>query len=372
MESPGLALTASREVPSARCAFVTFLMCNDSYLPGALMLAHGLRSQCIDAELVCLTTPHISADARFALGRLFDHVIDVEPIFVPHKRRQHRQDRPYWFTRLNALRLGRDGDLGLAYDKIVLLDADVLPLRRYGELLGLPAPAGILNECKAHMVQTSSGGCVSPSICLSGRWNWHDIYEPACGHGMVIPRAITDRVASDPSNMGVNGGLLVIEPSMRELHEILADIQRPEIARLVGDRFEWPDMQYLTMRWSGRWTNVDVRFAGLNGHPCPRLLNGIHFAGVKPWSFGRTDAMERFSGHADFQLWFSTCRHLFERAHPELLRIRQLLRLDEAIGRCIRQPILPCGRTMRLDDPPRCRDTLRACSTPSLSLSSIA
>ncbi len=37
-------------------AFVTFLMLNDSFLPGALLVAHQLRCLWTRADLVCLVT----------------------------------------------------------------------------------------------------------------------------------------------------------------------------------------------------------------------------------------------------------------------------------------------------------------------------
>jgi len=52
---------------SNKSAFVTFLMLNDSYLPGALMLAYGLRKQETEVDLVCLITEEITHDARYAL-----------------------------------------------------------------------------------------------------------------------------------------------------------------------------------------------------------------------------------------------------------------------------------------------------------------
>ena len=67
-------------------------MLNDSYLAGALVLAYALRQQKTVADLVCLTTDEITPRARYALGVLFDHVVEVESIFVPHKRRQQRQE----------------------------------------------------------------------------------------------------------------------------------------------------------------------------------------------------------------------------------------------------------------------------------------
>ena len=129
-----------------RYAFVTFLMLNDNYLPGALVVGHGLRRQSTRAALICLVTDGVSGAARDALRLVFDQVLEIECFHVPHSRRQERQDRPYFFTRLHALRLGADGDLGCNFEKIVLIDADVLPIVHCDHLFSMDPLAGVLAE----------------------------------------------------------------------------------------------------------------------------------------------------------------------------------------------------------------------------------
>ena len=318
----------------SRFAFVTFLMLNDSYLAGALLLAYALRRQQSQADLVCLVAEEITAGARYALELLFDHIVTVDKIFVPHRRRQQRQDRPYWFTRMNALRLGEDGDLGFRYEKIVLLDADVLPLRHYDHLFLLQAPAGIINEHKSHFLESSVDGkfVIPPSVATTGTWRWHQLYGAVCPHGHQIPREITDRVQQDISNLGINTSLLVLQPSMDEFNFLKQDLERPAVRRLAGDLFDWPDMQYLTLRWSGRWTNVDLRFSGLNGYPSLDVLFGTHYAGFKPWYFGRAQSMAHYGRFDDFRFWFDEYRAMMA-AYPGLQKVKRLHTLHQNIQR---------------------------------------
>ena len=313
-------------------AFVTFLMLNDSYLPGVLLLAHGLRRQKSQADLICMVTEEISRPARQALAHLYDFVIDVEKIYVPHKRVQKRPYLPYVFTRLHALRLGSDGDLGHAYEKIVLLDADLLPLRHYDHLFALSTPAGTINERKIHVMEWGDdGNFIIPDQRGAGRYlELASIFTLIVLHGKPIPAEITDRVASDPTNTGVISSLLVLEPSLTEFQSILADIQSPQIQPLVGNAFDWPEMQYLTLRYSGRWTNVDLRFHSLNGYPTLDVLNGIHYTGFKPWQFRRTGSMQRYGRRADFQLWFKLYREMMQ-AYPLLQSNRKLRYLQKQI-----------------------------------------
>lgn len=316
-----------------RIAFATFLMLNDNYLPGALTLAYGLRRQGPRAPLIALATDGVSDDAREALDQLYDHVVEVDRIYVPHARRQERQDRPYYFTRIQVLRLGPDGDLGFDLERVVVIDADVLPLREYARLLEIEAPAGVLNERKSHFVQVDDEGqyVLSEEMLRSGQWNWHAIYAE-CLHGEPVPRYISDRPRDDPQNMGFNGSLFIMHPSATEYRAILEDIRRPEMRKLVGDKFDWPDMQYLTLRWSGTWRNIDARFSALNGYPDLSVLYGTHFAGFKPWYFHRRATMERYARYADFQLWFETYEEMLE-THPQLQRMAKLRRLlDDVRG----------------------------------------
>lgn len=310
-----------------RFAYVTLFTLNDSYLPAVLLLAYGLRRQNTQADIICLVTPEITTTARKALAILFDQILEVAPIYIPHSRSGKRPYLPYVFSKLHSLRLGADGDLGRHYDKIVLLDADLLPIKQYDHLFSLPTPAGSINEHKTHVMAWGEDGnfIIPDSVARQGTWNWHDIYAH-CPHGRPIPADITDRVLTDPGNMGVISSLLVIEPSLAEFQAILADIARSEIRTLVGDTFDWPEMQYLTQRWSGQWTNVDIRYHSLNGYPTLSVLYGIHYTGFKPWQFRKEGSMARYGRRADFQYWHKQYRQMLRR-YPDLLTFKKLRRL---------------------------------------------
>lgn len=316
----------------ARFAFVTLFTLNDSYLPAVLLSAFNLRQQKSQADLICLVTPEITASARQALALMYDHVLAVSPIVVPHRLAGKRPYLPLVFTKLHALRLGPDGDLGLHYDKIILLDADLLPIKQYDHLFSLPAPAGTINEYKTHVMEWGADGdfIIPASVYEDGTWHWHQLYA-ACGHGRLIPKAITDRVQTDPGNMGVISSLLLIESSLAEFEAIMTDLNKHEIRTMVGQQFEWPEMQYLTLRWSGQWTNIDLRFQSLNGYPQLDVLNGIHYTGFKPWQFRKEGSMKRYGRRADFQYWHNSYGRMLK-SIPQLRSFKKLQRLQNQIA----------------------------------------
>jgi len=290
-------------------------MRGDGYLPGALVLAYALKQQskqtypggagdaqhqaarpaseaCV-RDCICLVTDDVTEKARLALGLVYDKVIPINELRIKSDIGTGRSDRNLLMTRLEALRLGPNGGLGQHYDKIILLDADVLPLSNYDELFALPAPAGIIMEGKDDSYSNASK--------ISDKWSWHSHYEPVCPHGIPIPKEITDRVAHNHSNMGVNAGLWVLEPSKQQYDDFVAALHTKEIMRLVKN-FPWPEMQLATLLWSGQWTNIDIRYCSIGGYPRIDVLCGIHFAGLKPWQIKSRSAMH-YAKYPDFTLW---------------------------------------------------------------------
>ena len=284
-------------------AYVTFVMRNDSFVPGALVFAFALRKQNVTSDLVCIVSEQVSNQGVESLRMLFDDVIVLDEIYVPHNERQERQDRPFLFTRFNALRLGKDGDLGKVYDKILIADADLLPLHNYDSLFELNTPAGVINEKKAYCMESHKGKYVIPdSVYEDGTWIWHRQYE-ALPFGSKIPKEITDRVKMDKTNMGVNAALYLFEPSMTLFRSILDDVNDAEKLEQIR-AYPWPEMQYITEKMSGKWHNMDLKYSSFNGYPIIDVLHGIHYAGLKPWQL-KHRSIQHFGKNEDYKLWYA-------------------------------------------------------------------
>ena len=309
-------------------AFVTFIIRNDSYLPGALVFAYALKLQQTKSDLVCIVSENISESAIKSLEVIYDKVLVINEVYVPHERRQERQDRPFLFSRFNAFRLGKDGDLGQAYDKIIIADCDLLPLRNYDQLFELEAPAGIINEKKEYCLEYEDGKYISPnSVDIDGTWVWHKVYEQY-PHGTKVPKEITDRIKDDKENMGVNASLMLFKPTMELYESVMDDLINLDIQKEIS-KYNWPEMQYISDQLSGSWTNVDIRFSSFNGYPKIDVLYGTHFAGLKPWSI-KNKSIKSYGRFEDYQLWFHTfCKMIDEfpdLQNGKLLRIYNFIK----------------------------------------------
>lgn len=307
-------------------AFVTFIIRNDSYLPGALVFGYSLRLQKTKNDLVCIVSDNITDKAIKALEVIYDKVLVIDEVYVPHERRHERQDRPFLFSRFNAFRLGTDGDLGTDYDNIIICDCDLLALRKYDELFDLQAPAGIINEKKEYCMEYQNGKYIVPNTVLTdGTWNWHQIYKDI-PHGTLIPKEITDRINTDKENMGVNASVMLFKPTMDLYTSVMDDLATPEVQKEIST-YNWPEMQYITEKLSGSWTNVDLRYSSFNGYPKVDALYGIHFAGLKPWSI-KNKSVKSFAKFEDYRLWFHSYIQMFD-DYKELLNHNKLRRIRE-------------------------------------------
>lgn len=308
----------------AKNAYVTFIIRNDSYLPGALVFAYALKLQQTMHDLICIVSDKVSESAKEALLEIYDDVLVVDEVYVPHNRRHERQDRPFLFSRFHAFRLGPDGDLGKQYDKIILADCDVLPLRDYDTLFDVEAPAGIINEKKEYCMMYEEGSYIIPdSVYEDGTWNWHEIYHDV-PHGTLIPKEITDRVHKDKTNMGVNASIYILKPSMKFFESILDDVELPDVSQEIST-YNWPEMQYITTKLSGQWHNVDLRYSSFNGYPIIDVLYGIHFAGLKPWNINNK-SVKSFAKFDDYKLWHHTYLRMMNE-YPNLSSVGKLRRI---------------------------------------------
>ncbi len=308
-------------------AYVTFIIRNDSYLPGALVFAYALRKQGTINDIICIVSNNITKKAIDNLKILYDDVIVMDEVYVAHERRHERQDRPFLFSRFNAFRLGKDGDLGKNYDKIIIADCDLLPIQNFDNLFKLSPPAGIINESKDYCMEYSDGKYVIPdSVKINGNWKWHDVYKEI-PHSTKIPKEITDRVKADKNNMGVNASLMLFNPSMDLYNSIMEDLDKKEV-QLEISQYNWPEMQYITLKLSGEWNNIDIKYSSFNGYPVIDVLNGIHYAGLKPWSI-KNKSIKSYGKFEDYQLWFSVYIKMLEE-YP-LLQNGKLLRIKNYI-----------------------------------------
>lgn len=292
-----------------RFAYVVLIMMGDKYVVLAVLLAYSLRRAGTGVDLIVQVTEDVSEKARQVLKEHFDHVIEVPYIYVKSWRgeqQKHRKYLHYVFTKFQAFQLTQ-------YDKVVLLDADALMLSHTDHIFTLEPPAGIYIKYKELYVYYDNDG--QYKLPPNGKIDWFEKYCDCCMHGKKIPKAETDDVVTNPKNSGIGAGLMLIKPSNEEYDKMMADIRGPNY-ELISRKFIWPEQQYLTYWYSGKWTSMNPKFFGLQGYPHWSVLFGTHYAGDKPFMANYKTPIEERIKYSDFVLWHKMFQELLTE-HPE-------------------------------------------------------
>ncbi|KAK4453259.1 Glycogenin-1 [Podospora aff. communis PSN243] len=216
------------------------LLLTDTYLPGALVLAHSLRDAGTRKKLAILVTlDSISAEVVTQLKAVYDYVIPVVRIRNERPANLYLMNRPDLHSAFTKINLWRQTQ----FRKIVYLDADVVAYRAPDELFDLP--------------HTFSA---APDI------GWPDLF---------------------------NTGVMVLTPNMGDYYAMMAMADR-------GISFDGADQGLLNMHFKNTFHRLSFTY---NVTPSAHYqyvpaykhfqssINLVHFIGSeKPWLQGRDNS----------------------------------------------------------------------------------
>ncbi|KAL6863211.1 glycogenin glucosyltransferase [Amphichorda felina] len=213
------------------------LLLSDSYLPGALVLAHSLRDARTTKKLAVLVTlDYVSADSITQLQAVYDYVLPVPRIrnaYPSNLYLMNRSDLHSAFTKINLWKQAQ-------FSKIVYVDADVIAYRAPDELFSIP-----------------HAFAAAPDI------GWPDLF---------------------------NTGVMVLTPNLGDYYAMMAMAER-------GISFDGADQGLLNMHFKNSYHRISFTYnvtpsAHYQYVPAYRhfqsSINMVHFIGAnKPWFAGR-------------------------------------------------------------------------------------
>ncbi|KAJ8131304.1 hypothetical protein O1611_g2320 [Lasiodiplodia mahajangana] len=213
------------------------LLLTDTYLPGALVLAHSLRDAATTKKLAALVTlDSVSAEAITQLKSVYDYVIPVPRIRnaqPANLQLMNRTDLHSAFTKINLW-------CQTQFRKIVYIDADVVAYRAPDELFNIAHPFS-----------------AAPDI------GWPDLF---------------------------NTGVMVLTPNMGDYYAMMAMAER-------GISFDGADQGLINTHFRNNYNRISFAYnvtpsAHYQYIPAYRhfqsSINMVHFIGSdKPWFQGR-------------------------------------------------------------------------------------
>jgi alpha-N-acetylglucosamine transferase len=239
----------------------------DLYLDGNITVALGLRRQKTKAALICMCTPDVSKESINLLKIVYDKVVIVDYI-LPHPDLilNVRESYKYVFTKFHILNKKL-----FNYKKVCFVDSDIIPLKNYDSLFHLKTPAGI----------------IEPPRHTQGDIEQKFLKRCNLKHGSLVPKHFTDLWKPEAGDS--NAGLWVLTPNTKEFNAIIKQIQSdPKLwigpnkkhkgfytENGIVNKYGWPEQQYLTVRYSGKWTSIGFEYASW----CFKIKSslGIHF-----------------------------------------------------------------------------------------------
>jgi len=292
-------------------AYVTLVMLGDAYISAAIVMAQSLINTGSEADRIVLVTNDVTEEGKNILSMFFNHVIPITYIEIPNWRTEKQTWRKYLnlvFTKFHVFNL-------VQYKKIILIDADALILKHPDHIFSLNAPAGCFLEDKNLFIFYNEDGTYRlPDSPIP----WYEKFCDIAPHGALIPKEFTEKIRTNFKNSGIGGGLMLLEPKLGEFDDIIHNISSGEMKYLIEKKFVWPEQQYLTLRYSGLWHNINPRFFGLQGYPHWKVLYGLQYGGDKPFQLNSKIPIENRMKYDDYILWHDIYREILNK-NPELV-----------------------------------------------------
>eukprot|EP00795_Rhopilema_esculentum_P016666 gene16666-8104_t len=122
-------MEAQNKVPVIDEAFVSFIS-DDAYGSGAITLGTSLKNSRTTRKTVLLVTDGVSNDVRDRLSRIWDELVDIEPLFTTSEENLALTRRPELGVTITKLKIWTLTQ----FKKCVFMDADTLVLQNIDDL----------------------------------------------------------------------------------------------------------------------------------------------------------------------------------------------------------------------------------------------
>ncbi|GJN89782.1 hypothetical protein Rhopal_002771-T1 [Rhodotorula paludigena] len=251
------------------------LLTRTNYLQGALVLHQSLVQHGTRYPFVVFATAELPQVARDILRDRNIRVRDIEYLAPPDEQRKelNEHDRRFedTWTKLRVFEM-------VEYERLVLLDSDMLCVRNMDELLEMPM--------EPDWVAAAHACTCNPRKLAHYPKDW---IPENCGHTQArftVPLAHT--AFTKPTHTRLNSGAVVLQPSLALFSRMLAFLHTdPRVAT-----YSFPDQDLLADFFEGRYLPLSYRYNALKTlRYCHAEMwrdedvKNVHFILKKPWYY---------------------------------------------------------------------------------------
>lgn len=233
-----------------RYAFVICLWgSSKDYVLGALVLGYSIKRTKTQNTLVCLHADDVPPE-YVELLQLFWECRVVDHIEVKAARRLSTDDyieESRFFKVFTKLRALEQTD----FEKVLVMDIDLLVLSNIDDLFQFPAPAGMKRGMNKGRWPYKHGDDIDGNTFFGGR-------NPGSAH-------------SWGQGTGINAGVMLLEPNAAEFQIMQEELLEPYHPAHV--RGNGPEQDYLSRFWADRpWRHISVEY----NYQIHHLYNALH------------------------------------------------------------------------------------------------
>ncbi|KAG2184533.1 hypothetical protein INT43_000442 [Umbelopsis isabellina] len=270
-------------------AWAVALTSTDKYVNGIIVLASAFEQQQSKYPLVVLYTPQtVSEQVIDQLADLGCDMIPIEPI-VP------KADLKYLFERFSKtwtkLRAWQQTD----YERLVLMDADMLPLHNMDELMTMTLEG-------PDWVAASHACTCNPQRISHYPKDWT---PSTCAFTGCDRTAGTIHPPSMEKRDYFNSGLVVLTPNETVFKRMLEKLDNDE--ELM--KYCFPDQDFLNDIFKGHWVPLPYSYNALKTLPTAHHdmwdltdVKNIHYILTKPWDIDPNDKQDIY--YPLYRLWW--------------------------------------------------------------------
>jgi alpha-N-acetylglucosamine transferase len=309
-------------------AITTLLFGGDAYLPGILLLGSSIRKIMPQPykkyiTLCCMVTNDVSKETRELISKLYDRLIDVDYLQIPHTLIKHKNPTTQntyskTFTKLRIFDM-------TDYDKVLFLDSDMLVLKKdFFSLFNLNTPAAVFlgklnnNPRDRYFKEFKENGRLFKQF-QNKYCQWQNNNRRKSGpeyilHGNLIPYDKKYENERTSDGMNIETSVLLIKPShytMNEITKYIENIRQKEI-KMSGDtemisRFFKDRMYAIEPRFFGRWVNPE-------DHPELVVLD-LYGSDGKPWDTTKFKELIKYIDVGDVSYWWKMYMSIYEKEY---------------------------------------------------------
>ncbi|GAA5854672.1 hypothetical protein JCM8547_004931 [Rhodosporidiobolus lusitaniae] len=282
--------------PKAKKAWAT-LLTRTNYLQGALVLHHSIVKSGSKYPLVVFATEELPQVARDILAQKGIAIHDIDFLSPPKDQEKDFDEHDLRFrdtwTKLRVFQMSE-------YDRVVLLDSDMLVTSNMDELLEMPLEEG--------WIAASHACTCNPKKLVHYPKNW---IPENCGHTRAkFTTPLSPSHFTLPTHDRLNSGLVVLRPSQHTFDAIYAFLLTDPRVPTYG----FPDQDLLADFFLGKFLPLSYRYNALKTlrycHPemwRDEDVKNIHYILKKPWAFTLPEGDPDAETH---QLWWDAFAEL--------------------------------------------------------------